>query len=278
MKLADSHIHIFRDGYRHDGLPSLLGQHELETYEALMMLHDIGLALAIGYEADGIDPENNTHIRQLSASRPWLKTLAYVDPQSKAEPQFVRTLLDHGHCGLAIYVTTPARAHALLQWPRESWRALEERKAVVSFNARPDAIAMLQPLVSAFAGVSFLFSHLGLPGKIDNQSDFNAVQGRLAPVLAMAEFPNAYVKISGLYATSDPEHAYPHGGTYRVIASLIEAFGTSRCLWGSDFAPALEFVSFPQTIDWPGSNQLSETERQAIMSENLVRLVGAHGT
>lgn len=273
MTLADSHIHLFPTGYRHDGLPSLFGARELEAYEALRAVHGIALALVIGYEADGIDPDNNAYIRQLSVSRGWMRTLAYVDPLSAPDPRSVEALLDQGHSGLALYATDVGRAQALLQWPRQTWDALQARKAILSLNAQPPAIALLRPLIAGFPGLSFLFSHLGLPGKIAEDAPGEAVRGRLAPLLALADLPNAHVKISGFYATSAPEHAYPHRGALQAVSRIIEAFGPARCLWGSDFTPALEFVSFPQTLHWPGGDALPESVKRAILRDNLVRLL-----
>ncbi len=269
MKLADAHIHLFRHGYHRAGLPSLFGEGELQSYEALRKIHGIELALAIGYEADSIDPGNNAYIRQLAASRNWLKTLAYVEPQLMPGPDAVTALLDQGHRGLALYATEPARAEALLQWPRKTWDILEARRAILSFNARPLSIGILQPLIAAHPGIIVMLSHLGLPGKLFDRDE---IQTKLNPLLSLATLPNVHMKISGLYAASEPEYAYPHHGSHPAIRRIIDAFGSSRCLWASDFAPALEFVSFPQTIHWPGLSELTDTDRQAIMRGNLVRL------
>ena len=274
MKLADSHIHLFRHGYRHDGLPPLFGSGELDAYLALRKAHGVELALVIGYEADGIDPQNNAYIREVSAAHGWLRTVAYVDPNSNPAPNIIQALLDQGHCGLALYVTDAERAQALLRWPGATWDILQARRAVISFNARPQAMDLLRPLVAAVDGVSFLFSHLGLPGHITPEIDHDLLRGRLAPLLSLANLRNAYVKISGLYATSEPAHRYPHHGAYHAIRSIIEAFGSSRCLWGSDFAPALEFVSFPQTVWIPGIDELKDAERNSIFRDNLVLILG----
>jgi L-fuconolactonase len=273
MSLADAHIHLFRRGYHRPGLPPLLGDRELQVYEALRVTLGVELALAIGYEADGVDPGNNAHLRQLSRSRSWLRTLAFVEITPPPEPEAVEALLEDGHAGLAIYALDRRDAEALLRWPRQCWRLLESRRAIVSFNSRPEAIAVLRPLALEWAGVPFLFSHLGLPGVIEPETPPEAANDRLKPLLSLARLPNVHVKISGVYATSRPQHAYPHGGAYRVIKSILEAFGPTRCLWASDFAPALEFVSFPQTMDWPGCNELSETERRMVFKDNLMRLL-----
>ena len=175
--------------------------------------------------------------------------------------------MDGGHVGLSLYVLEPPRVEALLQWPRECWKLLHDRRAILSFNARPHAAALLRPLIEAYPGITCLLSHMGLPGK------GAPIDARLGPLLALAELPNVFVKISGLYATSEPEHAYPHIGAGPAIAKIISAFGVSRCLWASDFAPVLDYLSFPQAMQWPGMAHLSAEDRQAIQRDNLLRLL-----
>ena len=273
MKLADAHMHLFQRGYHRPDLPSLLGDGELQAYEALRAIHGIELALAIGYEADGIDPGNNAHLRQLSRTRSWLRTLAFVETTPLPKPESIEALLNDGHAGLAIYAVDRPRAEALLQWPGSCWQALQSSGAIVSFNARPEAIALLGSLVSEWAGVKFLFSHLGLPGVIGPGTSPDTIRDRLQPLLSIARVPNVYAKISGLYALSEPQHAFPHDDADLVIRRVLDAFSPARCLWASDFTPALEFVSFPQTIDWPGCNELSYAEQRLVFHDNLVRLL-----
>jgi L-fuconolactonase len=273
MRLADAHMHLFRHGYRHDAVPPLFGSRELESYEALRETYGIDLALVVGYEGDGIDPDNNDYILDLSRSRRWLRTVAYVDPCVPCDPAAIKALLERGHYGLSLYVTDAERAGALLRWPNAAWDVLQEHRAIISFNARPEAIDLLRVHLSAFSETVFLFSHLGLPGLLAPDASRTAVEARLASLLPLAELPNCYVKISGLYGTSQPAYAYPHPGAYHAIRAIIDEFGPARCVWGSDFAPSLEFVSFPQTIHIPGYAELPEAEKNLIFRENLVRLL-----
>ena len=273
MRLADAHIHLFRHGYRRVGLPSLFGDSELAAYEALRQVHGVELALAIGYEAEGIDPDNNAYIRKLSETRTWLRTLAFVVPSAQPSQDLIDRLFAEGHSGLAVYAIDRSQAQDLLLWPREAWQALEARRAVISLNARPEALSLLKPLFVAYDGVAFLISHLGLPGTIVIGTSSEAVQERLKPLLELASLTNVHVKLSGFYATSEPPHDYPHGGAHHAVRAITDSFGPERCLWASDFAPALEFVSFPQTIHWPGLDKYSDAERHAIFSGNLCRLL-----
>ena len=99
-----------------------------------------------------------------------------------------------------------------------------------------------------------------------------ALRDRLEPLLSLARLPNVHVKILGAYATSAP-HAFPHRGANDAIGRILEAFGAARCQWASDLPPALDFVSFPQTMEWQGKSALSETEQGLIFRDNLVRLL-----
>lgn len=275
MRLADAHMHLFSDGYRRARHRALFGHGELDAYCALRANHGIALALAVGYEADGIDPENNAYLRRLAAENDWLRTLAYVEPQFALAPDVIRALMMQGHSGVALYATDVDRAQALLSWPRAAWDILRDSRALVSFNARPEAISLLEPLVRTLPELRFLFSHLGLPGTVAAAMDEPTLQARLAPMLRLADAGNVFVKISGLYATSDPPHAYPHEGGARVVKSILQAFGAARCVWGSDFAPALESVSFVQAIDVPGLDGLTSTERSNVFCGNLISLLSS---
>ena len=275
MRLADAHMHLFPDGFRRAGCRAVFGRGEFEAYCALRANHGIELALAVGYEADGIDPQNNTYLRRLAAENGWLRTLAYVEPEPAPRPDAIRALIRQGHSGLALYATDVTRARALLSWPEEAWEILRESGALVSFNARPEAIAVLEPLVRRLPALRFLFSHLGLPGILAPGMDEPVLQARLAPLLRLADAGNVFVKISGLYATSDPAHAYPHAEGARVVKSVLGAFGAARCVWGSDFSPALEFVSFAQAIDVPGLEGLTSAERSNVFCSSLVSLLSS---
>lgn len=111
MRLADAHIHLFQRGYHRPGQPPLFGDGELPAYEALRLAHGVEMALAIGYEADGVDPGNNAYLRDLSRSRSWLWTLAFAEAAAPLEPAAIEAFLEDGHAGLGIYALDRACAN-----------------------------------------------------------------------------------------------------------------------------------------------------------------------
>jgi len=272
--LADAHLHLFRDGYRGShGARTVPDGTEIAAYENYRARFEIRAGLVIGYEADGIDPGNNAYIRGLASTRPWLHTLAYVDPAT-ASTEGVIALLAAGHVGIAVYAPGPDEAAAIVAWPAALWAALDSARAIVSFNARPEAIAVLGPFLrTAGANTRFVFSHLGLPGRHATAPSKTEAAARIRRLLDISDMKNVFVKISGMYAVSDPPSAWPHEAAGPFISVLLDRFGPGRCLWGSDFSPALEFVSFSDTIAVAWLHTLKPEARENVMGGNLLRLL-----
>ncbi|MBL8580297.1 MAG: amidohydrolase family protein [Mesorhizobium sp.] len=266
--IVDSHLHLFRNGYGHFATqPSPLeGLSDIEAYERLRETHDIGAGLVVSYEAEGIDPSNNAYVRDLAASRPWIHSVAYLSPSSAPSGEHIADLLAAGHSGIALYLPDEASVKSLDAWPSENWRVLSEANAIVSFNARPEAIRHLGQLIDQSDTCQFLFSHLGLPGRHETAPSLEQAADRLSPLLNLATYPNVAVKISGLYAV-DP--VAPHVTAQPFIELLLEHFGGANLHWGSDFSPALDYVSFAQTMDLVCLSAIEDSERALILGESL---------
>ena len=104
----------------------------------------------------------------------------------------------------------------------------------------------------------------------------NFVHQQLNSVMELARFGGVCVKLSGFYALTVPGYDYPHRNAWPYVAALVESYGVDRLLWGSDFSPSLEHVSFPQTIGLLGQMPfLTDKDRVQIEGKNLLRLLAA---
>jgi predicted TIM-barrel fold metal-dependent hydrolase len=102
----------------------------------------------------------------------------------------------------------------------------------------------------------------------------DVVDEAIAPLLSLAIFPGMKVKLSAFYALTDPGYDYPHQAAWPYAEALAQAFGVDRLLWGSDFSPALEHVSFAQTLGVVEHMPFfTPNERNRIMGENLLALL-----
>jgi L-fuconolactonase len=268
MKLADAHVHFFRSGYRgRYGRPSSGGQ-DVEVYLSLMREHGIGLALAVGYEGDRQYRTNNAYLTRLAGQRDWIVPLAYTPADKPASP-------GGSFLGVAIYVPNAAAATAFARWPEQTIADLAARSSIVSINAVPEALTVAADSIRRLAGCQVLISHLGLPGRFEQTPSRSEVASALKPLLSLSRHTHVGVKLSGLYALSSPMHAYPHLPARPFIDRIVDAFGTERLCWGSDFSPALDYVSFAQTVHAVSDLAWSDRERSAVMGGNLRRLVAA---
>lgn len=266
--IVDAHLHLFRHGYGQFGSgKSPLGElSDLEAYERLRERHGIAAGLVVCYEDHGIDPANNAYVRDLAVERPWIHSVAYLRPSPAPARRHLESLIAAGHCGIALYLPDEAAAAAVLEWPAELWQALSDVDAIVSLNARPEATKCLRPLIERSGNCAFLFSHLGLPGRCQTAPDRAAAGECLGPLVDLATLANVGVKLSGLYAI-DPHP--PHPAALPFIDLLLERFDASNLHWGSDFSPALEFVSFEETIEVPRLASLPERDRALILGDGL---------
>ncbi len=261
---VDAHIHLFRDGFD-DGERVI--QAGVDDYEALRGAAGVSTALVVGYEGAARYAGNNAYVRSLASSHPWIRSLAYVPAGSLPSGGELARLRAEGHEGVALYLAEPGAR--LDDWGADAREALSG--ALVSVNAGPAELARFGGVLGGWRDTTVLVSHLGLPGPVDDE---NAARARLAPLLALAASPHVVVKVSGLYAI-DP--VAPYAGAAPVVRVVLDAFGSDRLVWGSDFSPALGFGAPDEVLALPAwlAAELSPAERAAVQGGTLVRLLAA---
>jgi L-fuconolactonase len=275
MKLADAHLHLFRQGYADRYGAAWANPHELELYESFRRVHGIECGLVIGYEGQPKFRGNNRDLATWAKKHSWITPLAFAPVAAPPSLKVLVSRLQQGFAGIAIYVMTAPEAERLNRWPAAVFQWLNQHRQLLSLNARPEALAQLQPFLTRLDQCTTLISHLGLPGRYAAPPSQREARKILQPLRFLVKLPHVGVKLSALYAVSQPSHAYPHRSAHPFIRQLYDAFGPKRLYWGSDFSPALEHVSFSQTIDalfeigWPAA------DLRCILHDNLTRVI--HG-
>ena len=156
---------------------------------------------------------------------------------------------------------------------------MTEQRWLISVNAAGSDWSCWVPVLQKHAELRLLVSHLGQPPQTDAALSDSEAQRGLADVLALAKYPGPRVKLSGFYALSDPEYDFPHCNTWPYVAALCESFGANRLLWGSDFSPCLDMLTFPQTYGhFVKMPFLSADDRKRIEGANLLALLNEVST
>lgn len=270
---ADAHIHLFASGYSGSPLgPPPLPRDDFADYERLRHAFGIDLALLVGYEREPAYAGNNDHILRLANDHPWLAPLPYLHTAPAPTVDELRRFHARGALGYSLYLYRAEERAAFASWPEAVQTELESQRAILSLNSRPEVTKGIAPMVAKLEGCRVLFSHLGLPGRMAPNSDL--IEARLRPLLDLADLDHVGVKLSGLYAVSEPHHDFPHVAAWPVVETLLQAFGSRRLYWSSDFPAALDYVSFAQTFDLRAVGHQSEVDVVAIRGGNLLRLMG----
>ncbi len=165
----------------------------------------------------------------------------------KQEPRIVSTRF-HAHRGKETYLDTFADAGV-----RALWKQAADLGLVIELHIGPSYARQAGEAIRAFPGCKVLIDHLAEP-HMGNAVEF-------AEVLALAELPDVYMKLSGLNHFAEDAPLYESAKTFTSL--VIETFGPDRMVWGS---------GTPNIVD-AHMQGFSETDINKVKGENLRQLL-----
>jgi predicted TIM-barrel fold metal-dependent hydrolase len=265
--LADSHIHIFENGYRNSG------ESEISSYEELMKDHAIKCALVVGYEGEGWASGNNAYISSLAQTRRWIHPLGFIQVRN-LRVSHLESLLKLGFEGISLYVFSESDTADLLAVDESVWAWLVDHKWMISVNSKGKFWDSWLEVMGSQPELTLLISHLGLPSVDAKHLTRMDIALELSTVEKLHKYRNVYLKLSGFYALEQGSPTYPYPSLRNYLLYIIENFDLRRLIWGSDFTPALATVTFPQTFEHISELDSSEViYSKNILYENLIRLL-----
>ena len=93
----------------------------------------------------------------------------------------------------------------------------------------------------------------------------------LPKLLALAPNANVAVKISGACTLS--HQPFPYRDIWDPLGRIFDAFGFTRCLWGTDWTRAVNLLTYEQGVEaFRVTDRLSDSDRAALMGETLTRV------
>ncbi len=272
MQIIDSHTHLMTldtegypladpaSGYRpeFEGSAAALRQH--------MQTAGVQRALAISTGFYGWD--NRYALDQRRGNETWLAVAALVDPASADALQTLEQLVAQGVCGVRI------QRHLFYQQVLDDpistplWRAAADLNLTVDVNATHEEYAAVEARVRQFPQTRFVLDHCGYVS-----GSLAPSENTTAPVRALADYKNVYVKLTFLPLAS--RQAYPFADAHWMVRELVDAFGPERCLFGSNF-PTAQYspkTSYAQTVElFAEAIDLSAEERAWILGGTAAAL------
>ncbi len=152
-----------------------------------------------------------------------------TDPQVAQKLEF--WMKEHGLSGMRF---SPIYYKGRDEWlnappSRQLWEKAEELGAVFNFYIATQQLPRLEVIVQRFPGVKVIIDHLS---QIDLKAD--DPEPELKKLLALARYPNVWVKVSELASVSKSGN-YPFSDAYPWIERVYQAFGGDRLLWGTGY-------------------------------------------
>lgn len=133
------------------------------------------------------------------------------------------------------------------------WRRAADLRMMVELHIGPNYAADLAAALPTLPPVPVLIDHLAEP-QLGTPEEYEAV-------LALARFPNVYMKLSGLaHFAKEPS---PYRDALPLTRRVADAFGPDRLVWGDDE---------PGIVDTHLAH-FSATDRARVKGETLARLL-----
>jgi L-fuconolactonase len=269
--IVDAHLHVWRavPDYPQPTATTVspVSDVPVELLSEYMEEHGVGRAVLVQPLYPG---EDNSYVADCAAAAPdRFAAVCVVDPRSPGAAERLQYWVQERGCrGLRLRPKFPPEA-ACFGHPDTFplWERLAGLGAVVNLLCGPEHFSTAGSLARRFPSVPIAIDHMGHP---------DPAGGTEAPafqdLLALADFPNVYVKVSGQYYYS--KRPYPFDDCRDLVRAVYDRFGAQRLIWGSDFPHVLLKSGYSRTLHLPDRAYefISPSDRALLFGENAVRL------
>ena len=130
-----------------------------------------------------------------------------------------------------------------------------------------DQLQYIPEFVSAFPNQKFVIDHIAKPGIKNKEIDLWKKEMR-----DVAKHQNVWCKISGMVTEADWKN-WKQQDFVPYLDVIVEAFGTKRIMYGSDWPVCLVAASYENVLDVVEQyfSAFSENERQLFFGENAIQ-------
>jgi L-fuconolactonase len=276
MARIDAHQHFWKfDPVRDSWINHEMAVIQRDFYpdDLLPLLREVGIEGCVTVQSDSSEEENEFQLDNAARHNFIKGVVGWVDLQNPgvedrlAYYQSFRKMKGFRH------VLQSERDRALMLKPafRRGVALLGKYGYVYDILIYPDQLGYAQEFVAAFPDQPFVIDHIAKPHIKDH---FITEEWKDA-IRAVAAHGNAWCKISGMVTEADwknwkPEHLKPY------IDTVVEAFGTGRVLFGSDWPVCLVAATYREVFQIVQDyfSPFSGDEQAAFFGGNAVRFYG----
>ena len=249
MTIVDTHVHA--SPYWFEPIETLLFQ---------MNSNMVDKATLVQYQGQ----TDNWYIIECARRFPGrFSPIVVVDTERADAPEILKQWLKEGAEGLRLTPTTRSPGND----PLSIWRTCAELSLPVTCSGKEKDFASdeFHNLIKALPDLPVIIEHLG-----QVEQDESPPYATYQKVLALANYPNTYIKVPGLGEICQRPFSFPfHQPFYSVhgvppfIQMAYEAFGPSRMMWGSNYPPCSRLEGYRNTLRYLEEHLTNFCDEQA---------------
>lgn len=267
---VDAHVHVWSpDLVQYPVVPNSnytdAVRGDVEHLRGLMHASEVDRAVILQPSCYGYD--HRCVSAALAAYPDTFRGVCVVDPFAPDAAAQLHARHDEGYRGLRL---NPSRDDGTwLDDPMTApiWEKAAELGTIVSLLILPYQMTRAKTMIARFPGVPVIIDHLGRP-----QVGLGEPKGVYADTLALAQFPNVYMKISGLPAST--QEAYPYRDVWPYVQLALSHFGADRCMWATDFPWISRQCGYGACLRLVTGEMdfLAPADRRALLGDTAARL------
>ena len=270
--IIDAHVHLWDPdrgdyGWLTPALPKLYRR--IDEQELHAQLTRAGVNAAVLVQAAPTEAESD-YLLSIAARTPWVRgVVGWVDfdapdveqriAQRARQAKFVGVRPMLQDIEDADWILHPGRGHAL--------SALASHGLVFDALIRSAHLSRMEQIARRYPNLSIVIDHAAKPAIGNEVSRSWRVSLR-----ALASHPNVACKLSGLLTELTP--GVDPTKVLDCADEILQLFGPSRVLWGSDWPVLTLASSYEQwyALTQRALGSLSEVDRSAVMGGNATRI------
>jgi L-fuconolactonase len=272
MRIIDSQVHAYeRNHPGHPWAGFLTGPDEVTGDAMVAAMEAVGVAGAVlvsPFSLYGYDASYALEVYQQHPGR-----FGLVKPVNPTDPAVAETIADWaatpGTIGIRLMLQRDAATDPADPGLNRVLAAAAQHHLPVNImgTGRLEQVAQM---VARHPQTQVVIDHLGLPQPFEPPAPPEPFAD-LPKLLALAQYANVAVKISGACTLS---HApFPFPDIWDPLARIFDAFGLQRCLWGTDWTRAVKVVSYRDGVEaFRVTDRLSDSDKAMLMGEALTRV------
>jgi len=272
MPIIDSQVHAYERN--HPGRPwvgTLVGPEEMTGDQMAAAMDEVGVDAAVlvsPFSMYGYDP---SYALEVGAKHP--RRFCLIRPVDANDPGVAKTVADwatkKGAVGVRIMMRDNVSTDPADPGINRVLQAAARHSLAVNLLCwgRQEQAGQL---AARNLNTQIVIDHLGLQQPFEPPPPAQP-WADLPKVLALAQYPNVAIKISGA-CTLSREH-FPYKDIWDPLGRIFDAFGMNRCLWGTDWTRAVKLLTYREGVEaFRVTDRLSDSDRALLMGESLTRI------